>query len=72
MRSVHSEVDLKGQAVAENGPYPRLGPPPKRRGYVDPDLLTPEEIEQMEREAAAAKAAAAKKGAAAEKPAAPK
>lgn len=69
VKSVHSEVDLKGQPVAENGPYPRLGPPPKRRGYVDPDLLTPEEVEQMEREAAAAKAAAAKKGAAEKAPA---
>jgi quercetin dioxygenase-like cupin family protein len=76
VKAVHTEVDLKGQPVAENGPYPRLGPPPRRRGYVDPDLLTPEEIEQMEREAAAAKAAAAKAAAAkkgaAEKPAAPK
>jgi hypothetical protein len=71
VKSVHTELDAKGQAVAEGGPYPRLGPPPRQRGYVDPDLLTPEQLEQMEREAAAAKAAAAKK-AAAEKPAAAK
>jgi hypothetical protein len=74
VKSVHTEVDAKGSPVAENGPYPRLGPPPRQRGYVDPDLLTPEQLEQMEREAAA-KAAAAKKAAgekpAAEKPAAP-
>jgi hypothetical protein len=70
VKSVHTEVDAKGSPVAENGPYPRLGPPPRQRGYVDPDLLTPEQLEQMEREAAAAKAAAAKK-AAGEKPAAP-
>jgi len=70
VKSVHTEVDAKGQPVAEGGPYPRLGPPPRQRGYVDPDLLTPEQLEQMEREAAAAKAAAAKK-AAGEKPAAP-
>jgi quercetin dioxygenase-like cupin family protein len=67
VKSVHTELDAKGQPVAEGGPYPRLGPPPRQRGYVDPDLLTPEQLEQMEREAAAAKAAAAKK--AAEKPA---
>ena len=71
VKSVHTEVDAKGQAVAENGPYPNLNPPARRRGYIDPDLLTPEQLEQMEREAAAAKAAAAKK-AAAEKPAAEK
>jgi hypothetical protein len=64
VKSVHTEVDAKGQPVAEGGPYPRLGPPPRQRGYVDPDLLTPEQLEQMEREAAAAKAAAAKKAAA--------
>jgi quercetin dioxygenase-like cupin family protein len=61
-KSTHTEVDAKGQAVAENGPYPSLAPPPRRRN-VDPDLLTPDEIEQMERAAAAAKAAAAKKAA---------
>jgi quercetin dioxygenase-like cupin family protein len=64
VKSVHSELDARGQPVAEGGPYPRLGPPPRQRGYVDPDLLTPEQLEQMEREAAAAKAAAAKKAAA--------
>jgi hypothetical protein len=67
VKSVHTEVDAKGQPVAEGGPYPRLGPPPRQRGYVDPDLLTPEQLEQMEREAAAAKAAAAKKAAAEKK-----
>jgi hypothetical protein len=64
VKSVHTELDAKGQPVPEGGPYPRLGPPPRQRGYVDPDLLTPEQLEQMEREAAAAKAAAAKKAAA--------
>ena len=72
VKSVHTEVDAKGQPVAEGGPYPSAAPP-RRRGYVDPDLLTPDQIEQMEREAAAkaaaAKAAAAKAGA--EKGAAP-
>ncbi len=66
VKSTHTEVDAKGQPVAENGPYPSLTPPPRRRN-VDPDLLTPDEIEQMERAAAAAKAAAAKKAAAEEK-----
>jgi hypothetical protein len=62
VKSVHTEVDAKGQPVAEGGPYPMIGPP-KRRNPVDPDLLTPDQIEQMERDAAAAaaaKAAAAK------------
>jgi quercetin dioxygenase-like cupin family protein len=73
VKSTHTEVDKAGQAVAEKGPYPNLNPPARRRGYVDPDTLTPEEIERMEREAAAAKAEAAKKaaaGAATQKPAA--
>ena len=62
VKSTHTEVDAKGQAVAEGGPYPALSTP-RKRGYVDPDLLTPDELEQMERAAAAAKAAAAKKAA---------
>jgi quercetin dioxygenase-like cupin family protein len=74
VKSVHTELDAKGQPVAEGGPYPRLTPPPRRRGNIDPDLLTPEQLEQLEREAAAAKAAATKKPAtekpATEKPAA--
>ena len=69
VKSTHTEVDAKGNPVAEGGPYPNLAPPPRRRGPIDPDMLTPEQIEQMEREAAA-KAAAAKKTAT-EKPAAP-
>jgi hypothetical protein len=65
VKSVHSEVDAKGQPVAEGGPYPSLTPP-RRKNPVDADLLTPDELEQMERDraAAAAKAAAAKKAAA--------
>jgi hypothetical protein len=63
VKSVHTEVDAKGQAVAEGGPYPNLNPP-RRKNPVDADLLTPDELEQMERAAAAAKAAAAKKAAA--------
>lgn len=63
VKSTHIEMDAKGNPVPENGPYPNLNPPARRRGYVDPDLLTPDQIEQMEREAAAAKAAAAKKAA---------
>ncbi len=71
VKSTHVEVDAKGQPVPENGPYPNLNPPARKRGYVDPDLLTPDQIEQMEREAAAAKAAAAKKASGgAEQPAA--
>jgi quercetin dioxygenase-like cupin family protein len=65
VKSTHTEVDKNGQSVAENGPYPNLNPPARRRGYVDPDTLTPEELEKMEREAAAAKAEAAKRAEAA-------
>jgi hypothetical protein len=63
VKSIHSEVDAKGLPVPEGGPYPNLNPP-RRRNPVDADLLTPDELEQMERAAAAAKAAAAKKAAA--------
>jgi hypothetical protein len=68
VKSVHSEVDEKGQPVPEHGPYPALGSARRRNMPVDPDLLTPDQIDQMERAAAARKAAeSAKKKAAGQK-----
>jgi hypothetical protein len=62
VKSVHSELDAKGQPVAEGGRIPGSASAQTAR-LRRPDLLTPEQLEQMEREAAAAKAAAAKKAA---------
>jgi hypothetical protein len=71
VKSVHTEVDAKGQPVPENGPYPVLTAGRRRNMPVDPDLLDPDQVEQMERAAAARKAAEAAKQKPAE-PAAPK
>ena len=65
VKSVHTELDAKGQPVPPGGPYPVLSTP-RRRGPIDPDLIDPDQQDQMERAAAAAKAKAA-----ASKPATP-
>lgn len=73
VKSVHTEVDVKGQPVPENGPYPVLNAGRRRNTPVDPDLLDPDQVEQMERAAAARKdAEAAKQKAAAAAAATPK
>jgi hypothetical protein len=65
VKSVHTEVDAKGQSVPEKGPYPVLASARGRRKMpVDPDLIDPDQLDQMEREAAARKAAASAKAAA--------
>jgi hypothetical protein len=58
VKSVHSEVDAKGAPVPENGPYPALTAGKRRNMPTDPDLIDPDQQEQMERAAAARKAAA--------------
>ena len=65
VKSVHTELDAKGQPVPPGGPYPVLATS-RRRGPIDPDLIDPDQQDQMERAAAAAKAKAA-----ASKPATP-
>jgi hypothetical protein len=71
VKSVHSEVDAKGQPVPENGPYPSLGGGRRRNMPIDPDLLDADQLDQMERAAAAKKAAAAAAKPKAAEPAAP-
>jgi quercetin dioxygenase-like cupin family protein len=72
VKSVPTEVDAKGQPVPEGGPYPVFAAGPRKNMPVDPDLLTPEQVEQMERAAAARKEAAAKQKAADPAASAPK
>jgi hypothetical protein len=72
VKSVHTEVDAKGQPVPEAGPYPVFAAGPRKNMPVDNDLLTPDQIDQMERAAAARKEAAAKQKAADPAAAAPK
>jgi len=71
VKSVHTEVDAKGQPVPENGPYPVLTAGRRRNMPVDPDLIDPDQLDQMERAAAARKEAEAAKAKAAAKPATP-
>jgi len=68
VKSVHTEVDAKGQPVPENGPYPVLASGRRRKMPVDPDLIDPDQLDQMERAAAARKAAEAAKAKAAATP----
>jgi hypothetical protein len=58
VRSVHSEVDEKGQPVPEGGPYPVFAAAKRRNMPVDPDLIDPDTQDAMDRAAAAKKAAA--------------
>ena len=53
VKTVHTEVDAAGKPVPVNGPYPVIAAAKRRNMPVDPDLLTPDQIEQMERAAAA-------------------
>jgi len=57
VKTTHTEVDAKGQPVPETGPYPVIAPP-QRKNPVDADLLDPDQIDAMERAAAAKKEAA--------------
>jgi hypothetical protein len=58
VRSVHSEVDEKGQPVPEGGPYPVFAAAKRRNMPIDPDLIDPDTQDAMDRAAAAKKAAA--------------
>jgi hypothetical protein len=63
VKSTHTELDAKGQPVPVNGPYPVITAGRRRNMPVDPDLLDADQIDQMERAAAAKKEAEAKKAA---------
>jgi hypothetical protein len=71
VKSVHTEVDAKGQPVPEGGPYPVLAGGRRRNMPVDPDLIDPDQLDQMERAAAARREAEAAKAKAGAKPATP-
>ena len=58
VKSTPTEVDAKGQPVPVNGPYPVITAGRRRNMPVDPDLLDPDQVDQMERAAAAKKEAA--------------
>jgi hypothetical protein len=58
VKSVHTEVDAKGVAVPEGGPYPVLTAGRQRKMPIDPDLIDPDTQDQLDRQAAAKKAAA--------------
>jgi hypothetical protein len=58
VRSVHSEVDEKGQPVPEGGPYPVFAAARRRNMPIDPDLIDPDTQDALDRAAAAKKAAA--------------
>jgi hypothetical protein len=60
VKGVHTEVDAKGQPVPENGPYPVLSAGRRRPMPVDPDLIDPDQQDQMERASYAKKQAEAK------------
>jgi quercetin dioxygenase-like cupin family protein len=60
VKSMHTEVDAKGKPVPENGPYPVISAGRQRRMPVDPDLIDPDQQDQMERAAYAKKQAEAK------------